>query len=331
MERVIGVKMNANVRINKFDNLKGLAIFLVVLGHFIYFTKTSEITFVHNVVHIIHLPIFFFVAGYFSKIGPDEPTKAFKRLMVPFIIFCILYWLFAKFVLLMNPKTLFIYPGFGLWFLISLFFMKMILPIVDKLKYPVLISMVAAILSGFVDCSVLGLSRTFCFLPVFLIGFYYKEYAPLLSGYSFLNRKSTAILIIILTAISILCAAKIFPFRVIYFKHHYYSPILFDMIGRIIVILLGMIVALILNQIMTNRNIILTKFGKNSMSVYILHLFTVILFQEIMKAFYPNHELMSMAIVILMTFIVVFITSRDIVAQTLNGFTDAVFDLFFKS
>ena len=80
-------------RINKYDNLKGLAIIFIVLGHMCFFPVLK------NVIYIVHLPIFFFVAGYFSKIGPDEPVKAFKRLMVPFIIFCIIYELFDLFVM----------------------------------------------------------------------------------------------------------------------------------------------------------------------------------------------------------------------------------------
>ena len=122
--------MSTKVRINKYDNLKGLAIFLIVLGHLTFLTKFTIIKVIHNFLCIIHLPIFFFVAGYFSKIGPDEPIKAFKRLFIPFIIFCILWDLFYSVVLGNNhTAALLINPGFALWFLIALFMMKLLLPI----------------------------------------------------------------------------------------------------------------------------------------------------------------------------------------------------------
>ena len=99
----------ASNRIHRFDNLKGLAIILVVIGHLIYLKNTKEINLIRNFIYIIHLPVFFFVSGYFSKIEEGQPIKSFKRLMIPFILFCIIYWLFQKYVLLGNPKTLFIY------------------------------------------------------------------------------------------------------------------------------------------------------------------------------------------------------------------------------
>ena len=149
----------ASNRIHRFDNLKGLAIILVVIGHLIYLKNTKEINLIRNFIYIIHLPVFFFVSGYFSKIEEGQPIKSFKRLMIPFILFCIIYWLFQKYVLLGNPKTLFIYPGYGLWFLISLFFMKMLLPIMDKLRYPVLTSFIIAICIGFINCNFLGILK----------------------------------------------------------------------------------------------------------------------------------------------------------------------------
>ena len=78
-------------RINRFDNLKGFAILLIVFGHlcFIY-DKNNLVYLLRNFVYLVHLPIFFFVSGYFSKIGPNEPIKAFKRLLVPYILFTII-------------------------------------------------------------------------------------------------------------------------------------------------------------------------------------------------------------------------------------------------
>ena len=70
-------ELKSSVRINRFDNLKGLAIFLIVLGHLSFITELDSINLIHNYIYLIHLPIFFFVAGYFSKIGPDETKKSY--------------------------------------------------------------------------------------------------------------------------------------------------------------------------------------------------------------------------------------------------------------
>lgn len=165
-------------RINKYDNLKGFAIILIVFGHFMVLANENLIA-IHNFISIIDLPIFFFVSGYFSKISPKEPLKSFKRLMIPYLILCIFMRLKGLFVLGTNYSyPLFISTEFGLWFLISLFTMKLSLPIFDKLKYPVLIAIFNSLLIGLlgIDSEILGITRTFSYLPIFLIGFYYDEY-----------------------------------------------------------------------------------------------------------------------------------------------------------
>ena len=164
------------VRINKYDNLKGMAILIVLIMHF---------DFIHALpgefIHYLYLPfgVFFFVSGYFSKIDSTQPQKSFKRLIVPYLIFCVLLELF-KFAYLgsMNWKMIIIHSGMALWFLVALFIMKMILPIVDKFRYPILTTLAFALLFGLYDINpyLLGLTRAFAYLPIFLLGFYYNSY-----------------------------------------------------------------------------------------------------------------------------------------------------------
>ena len=326
----------ASNRIHRFDNLKGLAIILVVIGHLIFLKNTNEINLIRNFIYIIHLPIFFFVAGYFSKTDADQPIKSFKRLMIPFILFCILYWLFQKYLLLGHPKTLFIYPGYGLWFLISLFFMKMLLPIMDKLRYPVLTSFIIAICIGFISCNFLGISRTFVYLPIFLIGFYYNDYVAgfsqrFKSAYSFLSKKKVILILAILTFLAVLISANIYTINLICLKYPYHGFDLFEIFSRVIVLSLGIISTLLLNQLMTNNEIFLTKYGKNSMSVYIFHLFLIKILLDILRPYYPAHHTITIISVFVISFIIVHILSRDIVTAFLNKVVDGIFNLFFKS
>lgn len=323
------------VRINKYDNLKGFAIILIVLGHYINFTNSMPFDFFHNFIHMIHLPIFFFVAGYFSKIREDQPIKAFKRLMVPFIIFCILYALFKHFVLLEPVDNLFLYPGRGLWFLIALFTMKMLLPIFDKFKYPVATSFILALLVGFLNFKAFGLSRMFCYMPVYLIGFYYKDYSEYFSQkhneiHTFLCRKSTLTLITFLTIATLAVAAGKFSFDVICFKDMYYSFTLSAVIKRVIVISLGIVFTLLANQLMTNSKSQLTKIGINSMAVYLLHIFTIVEVWHLLDYTNKIDTGLTAVLLIVLTLAAVLILSRDVVTRLLNSFTDGVYDLIVK-
>ena len=331
-------------RINKFDNLKGLAIILIVLGHMLFLTKYISISLLKNFIFVFHLPIFFFVAGYFSKIGPKEPMKAVKRILIPYLLFCIIYKLFLYFIIGKTSGILFIEPEDTLWFLISLFTMKILLPLLNKLKYPVLTTTVLALLIGFIPLNLvyLGISRTFAFLPVFMVGFKYKEYKNIFdSKYpklkEILDNNKTSILLLIISLIICVLIAYNFPFKIIFLKRGYVfnSGIdgIIEVINRFIIIAMGIIMTLLLNKVMTNKKTILTQIGKNSMGIYLLHYYFI---TSIKTFLMPNVPILSSSGLIFLVFafvstaIIVLLLSRDVVTKYLNKFTDGVFDLIIS-
>ena len=80
-------------RDDTFDVLKGIAIICVILGH-------SEIETLYPFIHSFHIPLFFFISGFFLKLRPlhEEISLSFKRLIVPYIFtaFCICFIAFCK-------------------------------------------------------------------------------------------------------------------------------------------------------------------------------------------------------------------------------------------
>lgn len=311
-------------RINKYDNLKGLAIILIVLGHMCLFPT------IKGVIYIIHLPIFFFVAGYFSKIGPDEPIKAFKRLFIPFFVFCIIYELFDIFVMGGTlSKKMFVNPGYALWFLISLFTMKMLLPILDKLRYPILTAFILALLIGFIDVDLLGISRTFVFLPIFLVGFYYKDLSKKIKFR--IENNLVLVLLLILTLVSCVIVAYNVPFDMILFKAPYKNYNILNILIRAVILILGGANVLILNKLMTNSENILTKFGRNSMSVYVLHVYFVVLLRPIMQPLYANRPILFLIAMVVISLAIVYVLSRDFVSKGVNKLTDSVYNLITKN
>lgn len=69
-----------NSRDETFDALKGIAIFLMIVGHCL--PGPLKIF-----AHTFHMPLFFFIAGYFLKIRPirQEIQLSIKRLIIPYI------------------------------------------------------------------------------------------------------------------------------------------------------------------------------------------------------------------------------------------------------
>ncbi len=116
-----------NQRLLYFDNLKGFAILLVILGHCI---QSSGIDgyyeSIYKVIYSFHMPLFMAVSGYFgykeSVNIKTEATKKFRRLMLPFLI-----WGLGKIAIYGgHPMSLILNPDNYLWFLWDLFFISLL-------------------------------------------------------------------------------------------------------------------------------------------------------------------------------------------------------------
>ena len=292
------------------------------------FREHGAISFIWNFVFLFHLPVFFFVAGYFSKIGPDEPIKAFKKLFIPYIIFCITWELFSIYVMGDSPNSkLFINPGYVLWFLMSLFAMKMFLPIIDRLKYPLVIAIIGALLIGFIDSNILGISRTFVYLPMFILGFKYNHYKEMfINEFPIIESKKFAILIAILTIIASVILSLYFDHNTVIMKFTYSNNFLVDILSRGAVIFVATINVLVLTRFMTNRKIMLTQMGINSFTVYVLHPYFMELSKMIAKPYLKNHIKLTIVFIFGMSFILTYLLSRDIFTKALNK----IFNLAYK-
>ena len=114
-------------RLAYFDNLKGFAILLVVLGHCIQLCDTSEhYQLLFDLIYAFHMPLFMAVSGYFgfrrSETSLFSRTKKnFGRLMVPYFAWGGLSLLLFR----TSPLQLLISPDNYLWFLWDLFFISL--------------------------------------------------------------------------------------------------------------------------------------------------------------------------------------------------------------
>ena len=66
-----------------WDNAKGLLIFLVVFGHFLYGnTGGAAATLVVTIIYSFHMPAFAFISGFFTKEKND-----FRKYITAYVIF----------------------------------------------------------------------------------------------------------------------------------------------------------------------------------------------------------------------------------------------------
>ncbi len=161
-----------------YDNLKGLLIILVVVCHFLGGCLVKDDVILRSFVlfvYFFHMPLFIFVSGYFSKNVDKCRATAFSDLFLVFIIAQI-FWVIFKY--LTNGSVYYIEhfldPGYALWYIVSLFFWRLFLKDIIKLRFALGISFLISPLIMFLSGSemTLAINKTVGFLIFFLLGYY---------------------------------------------------------------------------------------------------------------------------------------------------------------
>lgn len=161
-----------------FDNAKAILIYLVVLGHLMsgYLMENQYIDTLYLVIYLFHMPAFILISGHFSKTikSKNDLKKIGKTLLLPYIVFQLLYTLYYKNVF--GDRVVFeiFEPRYALWFLLSMAIWKLLLWAFGSHKLMVLISIVLSLVIGYISevNEWLSLARTFFFFPFFLLGYY---------------------------------------------------------------------------------------------------------------------------------------------------------------
>ncbi|GAB3106632.1 acyltransferase family protein [Streptomyces calidiresistens] len=159
-----------------WDNARFVSATLIVVLH-----TVGSVMARHEALHALHVatwalrvPAFVILAGVFSSAAPLDPRRAralIGSILVPAAIFSLLFSLEVR--LLGGEFTLHVTQlPWTLWFLMSLFFWRLLLPLVAQLRHPLTVTTAMALAAGYVE--ELGLpysaSRTVVYLPLFWIG-----------------------------------------------------------------------------------------------------------------------------------------------------------------
>lgn len=260
-------------RDNTIDIIKGVAILSVIVGHLTHFWA------LRGMIYTFHMPVFFFVSGYFFKKKPPyELMKSLsKSLLLPYFftsivlkISCLLKgnsWLAILFadgyindVLICGNQ-----PIIGmLWFLPALFWCRIIYNQIAEYKYSIQISYIVTVWSFFLGKYVINIPLGF-FEGGQAVGFY-------MLGHQIRNKEDRMRKTSVISTLTVLWIAHFFVggFSMADFSAGIY-PI--NMIGAS--------AACILILLFTKWYCSLSKFpkvnaflswcGMNSLSIYIAH------------------------------------------------------------
>jgi fucose 4-O-acetylase-like acetyltransferase len=170
------METSTKVRDSFFDNYKAFLILCVVIGHFLnHFTNDFKIAEILRIyIYFFHIPAFSFISGYFAR--KNQPLMLIKKLLVPYVIFqCIYYFLYSGIGIDVDFSL--ISPFFTLWYIVALFFWRLVINQLDHIRLLIPISMICSVLIGFVPgCNeILDIYRIIAFFPFFVMGHRFKR------------------------------------------------------------------------------------------------------------------------------------------------------------
>lgn len=172
------------MRDQDIDSIKGLLIFLVVLGHFLEKSLGWGDEFnrvLLSSIYFIHMPAFIFISGMFFKAqGIGVKLIYFLSLLIPFQIAYLLFNVLLNDQVLNSQIFTWTWlevPYWILWYLLGMIAWSILMPLLSRMAFPVLISIILSLVIGFsiFNNYLYSIGRIFTFLPFFVIGHLYGQ------------------------------------------------------------------------------------------------------------------------------------------------------------
>ncbi|MBQ6005763.1 MAG: CapA family protein [Selenomonadaceae bacterium] len=271
--------MNYNSRSAYWDNIKGFLIILVVFAHCLFNLQNSPLNnAIVDAIYMFHMPAFVFVSGYFSK---SEHSRSFFPIMNLIVAFIFLNGFFLLRALFFTHEAISIVnPYFSAWYLFALIVWRLTIPLIERIKNILPLMILFSLAAGFwTDINMqFAAVKIVVFFPYFIAGYLFsKESASKLQ-----NKKFFPLGLILLLEI----------IGIGFFAHENFNLTDRDLLpntyatfngffGRISIIIVASLSIITLMLASVEKNIpLLTKAGKNSLAIYLLHRPFTLLFSE---------------------------------------------------
>lgn len=270
------------------DNLKGLLIISVVYVHLydMLGQKTTLLYAMRLTILAVQMPLFLFLSGYFGKHAERRRSAALSDYLTPFLIFNTLYYVVR---VQQTPDLRYglLRPLNMYWFLMTLLFIRMLMPELLRVRHLLPLSVALALLIGLDGFfgRTLSLSRTVCFLPFYLMGYYCSA-----QQMARVKRIPVAVALLLgtvgsfatlwLTDVIACKKGSSHPFQLVSsYAVQGLSPVE-GMAFRLAIYVIAPLLGILLIRLCPRRESLLTHIGRGSMTVYLLHAFPMLLLIE---------------------------------------------------
>jgi fucose 4-O-acetylase-like acetyltransferase len=270
------------------------------------------------------MPLFIFVTGYFSKNIAQQRKTEVDRILYTYIVFELLNLIFKKLTSIGCGSFELFTPSCHNWYLLGIFFWRLCLPYFNfyKRKTAFITIIIIAFLIGFYEDfnTFLGLYRIVYFTPFFLLGSYCDNINLLVNKYIRFRAIFTVMLIGSLLIISILSLVSTdlnYAIAYAFTPFKGYSSLTTQKLFlrfalRIIGFLCSIIISFCFLFIVSQKHTRYTHFGKNTLNVYLLHMFFVFSIDWLFNQFNFNVFFMVITSISMSTILTISLSSNFI-------------------
>jgi fucose 4-O-acetylase-like acetyltransferase len=266
-----------------YDNAKALLIFLVVLGHFVFYVTpiSKDMKTIFFFIYLFHMPLFIFISGIFSKSTINRDRFKIERVLSFLILYIFLklcYYILIKFFSENTNKFSLLIESDLPWFMLAIATWLSFTYLLKEIKPVVLITttIIISLLAGY-DPKVgdyLSVSRIIVYYPYFLLGYYLD--ATKISEYLKNEKISIAgwsILILVIIVISTQIE-HIYHIRPLLTGRNPYmrlKNIDLGLVYRMLLYVVIPIVSFAILAILPHKKTFYTYIGTRTLQIYFLH------------------------------------------------------------
>lgn len=267
----------------KLDNFRCILIFLTVFSHCIdtfcrNYAGADFIKYVNYWIYSFHMPAFVFISGYFSHLEkPKYFYNSISRFFVPYLLINTVEQLLTSNQI--DPST----TMWTLWYLLSMFWWRALLPYVKHVRFSFFFFLIVALLAGKIDKIgyTFSLSRTVCFFPYFLAGYLIRIKNQ---KWVFTVRKSIILPVFVITSLCVIFLAyKKYPLEIFAMRNSYSTIGLTFTTGlalRLLSYVFGFTAILAFLSFLPDNKSRISMIGMYTYPIYILHTIILLTIQK---------------------------------------------------
>lgn len=309
--------------------MKGLLIYLVVIGHFIAGTPSKKYDlygYTHYLIYCVHMFMFILISGFLTK-KKWTVMKLVRNYIIPYVVFDLMWVVYS---LIRGTATIsslnLLIPTYVYWYIMCLCIMRVIsfTPYLNFVFLP--ISVIITLASPYYGKNLwmfMSLGRVALLYPIFLLG---KNVTFELVD-KIRNRK--------LLTVIIMCACVFFEIILlkanltsISWASHDYPIDLKECVLKYVLMLLVLGSFFGCAAIIPDKQSILTKWGQNSLQVYLMHPFVVDVFRAIFSALNIQWDVGIYFVVLIISAIITTLLSSEFVKTKYNMFLSKICSFF---